>query len=118
METINQKSASNSSTAARLVVIAGGARGLWADELPNGAPDRENLIIELLDLELAVERLTLRASCQHDWPEDDEATQACAEQLVSLERRWHEAAAAAMENRIGSLGRDLSLDHGNGGTPS
>ncbi len=114
METINQKSASNSSTAARLSSIAGGARGLWASELPERAPNRENLIVELLDLELAVERLAIRASCRHDWPEGDEATLACAEQLVSLERRWHEAAASATASRAGSLSGGAWADHAQG----
>ena len=118
METIDQKSASNSSTEARLSVIAGGARGLWAAELPKSAPNRENLIIELLDLELAVERLVIRASCRHDWPEDDEATQACAERFVSLERRWHEAAAGAVESRAGSHGGETVIDHTQGDPPS
>lgn len=95
METIDRSTASNSSTGARLAVLTGGIRALWASELPASATGREDLIIELLDLDLVVERLTIRTRCQNDWPQDDERTQSCAEQFVSLERRWHEAAASA-----------------------
>lgn len=93
MELINRNDASGTPAPRQLATLVNGIRSLWAVGLPAATPGREQLISELTALDLAAERLVIRASADHGNEEMAEIL-ARSQDLTSLERRWYESAAA------------------------
>jgi hypothetical protein len=64
------------------------AQRLWLQEPAAHPQIRESLLNELTEIDLRLERLSLRTSCDQPGEPDPSAIDECAERIRSLQRRW------------------------------
>lgn len=88
MKTFNRPTASTFTPSNDLRALSHRARSLWAREPGVTGHERERHLSDLADVDLTIERLSLRTRRDH-WERDDyRALANSAERLERLERLW------------------------------
>lgn len=92
MKTLNRPTA-HVPSAQGLAGLTSRTRRLWTLDLGVAGRERQDLLTELAELDLAIERLSIRAASGLFRPSDGALAEQCRTQLDALERMWGEPAS-------------------------
>lgn len=77
-----------SPTEESLPELANRVRRLWSERLHAGPDEREELITSLQEVDIAIERLSVRSACGLFESADHADIEQCRQRVEELERRW------------------------------
>ena len=90
MKTLNRPTASVALTTKELAELGHRLRQLWSAHLRAMGDEREQLIVELSEVDTQIERLSIRAQCELFTSADRKILVQAVAQIEELERTWHQ----------------------------